>query len=67
MAPTEILARQHYTLAKKIFSNKINLELISGKSDYKTRKNIHKKLLLNKIDILFGTHALFQKKISQHY
>ena len=38
MAPTEILARQHYTLAKKIFTENINIELISGKSDYKIKK-----------------------------
>ena len=33
MAPTEILARQHYNLAKKLFPKKINIELISGKSE----------------------------------
>ena len=38
MAPTEILARQHYFLAKKIFPKNINIELISGKSNYKIRK-----------------------------
>ena len=40
MAPTEILARQHYNLAKNLFPKNINIELISGKSDYKTKKNI---------------------------
>ena len=63
MAPTEILARQHYSLAQKIFPKNISIELISGKSEYKTKKNIHDRLLLNKIDILVGTHALFLKKI----
>ena len=37
MAPTEILARQHFNLAKKLFDKNINLELISGKSEYKKR------------------------------
>ena len=64
MAPTEILARQHYTLAKKIFSKNLNIELISGKSDYKNKKNILKKLLNHEIDIIFGTHAIFQKKVN---
>ena len=64
MAPTEILARQHFLLAQKIYPKNINIELISGKSDLKTKKNIHEKLLSDKIDILFGTHALFQKKIT---
>ena len=38
MAPTEILARQHYSLAKKIFPKNKVTELISGKSDYKHKK-----------------------------
>ena len=63
MAPTEILARQHFLLAKKIFPQNINIELISGKSEYKKRKEILNNLSLNKINILFGTHAIFQKKI----
>ena len=63
MAPTEILARQHFNFAKKIFLNQMNVELISGKSDYKTKKEILKKLANNKIDIIFGTHAIFQKKV----
>ena len=40
MAPTEILARQHFNFAKKLFSNQINIELISGKSEYKNKKEI---------------------------
>ncbi|WP_435117826.1 ATP-dependent DNA helicase RecG [Candidatus Pelagibacter bacterium nBUS_49] len=63
MAPTEILARQHFNLAKKLFSNQINIQLISGKSEYKTKKEILKKLADNNIDIIFGTHAIFQKKV----
>ena len=63
MAPTEILAKQHYKLAKKIFKNNINIEILSSKSDYKTKKIITKKLNENKIDIVFGTHAIFQNKI----
>ncbi|MDB4827573.1 ATP-dependent DNA helicase RecG [Candidatus Pelagibacter sp.] len=64
MAPTEILARQHYNFARKIFSNQMNIELISGKSEYKTKKEILKKLAKNEINIIFGTHAIFQKKVS---
>ena len=63
MAPTEILARQHYNFARKIFSNQMNIELISGKSEYKTKKEILKKLAKNEINIIFGTHAIFQKKV----
>ncbi len=64
MAPTEILARQHYNLAKEIFPGSKKIELISGKSDYKNKKIILEKLKNNRIDIIFGTHAIFQKKVS---
>ncbi len=63
MAPTEILARQHFLLAKKIFPKNIKIELLSGKSKYRDKKNILDKLLNKQIDIIFGTHVLFQKKI----
>ena len=63
MAPTEILARQHYNLAKKIFPRNFKIELISGKSEYRVRKEIYKNLENKKIDIIFGTHAIFQKKV----
>ena len=63
MAPTEILARQHFLLAKKIFPKNIRIELLSGKSTHINKRNILDKLLKNQIDIIFGTHALFQKKV----
>ena len=63
MAPTEILARQHYNLAKKIFNKKTRIHILSSKSEYKDKKIIVKKLINNDIDIIFGTHAIFQKKI----
>ena len=63
MAPTEILARQHFTLAKKIFDNKIRVEILSGKTENNEKKIITKKLANNDIDIIFSTHAIFQKKI----
>ncbi len=63
MAPTEILARQHFLLAKKIYPKNIKIELLSGKSSYKDKKKILNKLIEKEIDIIFGTHALFQKKV----
>tara|TARA_X000000950_G_scaffold288595_2_gene406196 strand:+ start:286 stop:2337 length:2052 start_codon:yes stop_codon:yes gene_type:complete len=64
MAPTEILAKQHFNLAKNIFPKNLKIEFISGKSDYKNKKNIYKRLINHDIDFIFGTHAIFQKKIT---
>ncbi len=63
MAPTEILAKQHFNLAKKLYPNRIRTELITGKSEYKKKKEILDKLKNNSINIIFGTHAIFQKKV----
>ena len=63
MAPTEILAKQHYNLASKIFDKDINIKLLTSKTEYKERKQILKNLENNSINILIGTHSLFQEKI----
>ncbi len=64
MAPTEILAKQHYDLAKKIFSNtEINIELLTGKTESSKRKKIITNLENKNIDFVIGTHSLFQKRI----
>ena len=64
MAPTAILAKQHFNLAKKIFNGtKIKIELLTGKTETKLRKKILEELKIGEIDFLIGTHALFQKKI----
>jgi len=63
MAPTEILARQHFNLAKKLFPNTISIELLSSKSESFEKKRIIGGLKNDKIDMVFGTHAIFQKKI----
>ena len=63
MAPTEILSRQHYTLAKRLFPKNTCIELLSSKSESTEKKRIVKELENNKIDMIFGTHAIFQKKI----
>ena len=63
MAPTEILARQHFNFAKKLYPKEIKAELISGKSEFKNKKDILTRLSNQKVDIIFGTHAIFQKKV----
>ncbi|MDC0216150.1 ATP-dependent DNA helicase RecG [Candidatus Pelagibacter sp.] len=63
MAPTEILARQHYNLAKNIFPKSLNIEILFGKIENSKKKIILNKIENNKINLIFGTHSLFQKKI----
>ena len=63
MAPTEILAKQHYNLYKRVFGNNSSVDFLTGKTDYKKKRDILNKLENKKIKIIFGTHALFQKKI----
>ncbi len=64
MAPTAILAKQHYNFAKKIFDGTgIKIKLLTGKTDIKFRKKILEGLKNGDVDLLIGTHALFQKKI----
>ena len=64
MAPTSILAKQHFELAKKIFKDtNIKINLLTGKTNYKERKDILSEIKEGKTQFLIGTHALFQKKI----
>lgn len=68
MAPTEILAKQHFKTFNELFKKfKINVGLITGKESYLGNKKITRKELLEKtkngqIEILIGTHALVQNQ-----
>ena len=64
MAPTEILAQQHYRLTKKIFPKNIRVEILTSKTEYKIRKKIINRLENHSIDLLIGTHSLFQEKLN---
>ena len=63
MAPTEILAKQHFNLAKKIFPKNINIKLLSSKIENVEKKKIIDDLKNNQTKMVFATHAIFQKKI----
>ena len=64
MAPTEILATQHFNLAKKVFKGlNFKIDFLSGKTDIKNRKKTLKFLKDGDTNLIIGTHALFQKKI----
>ena len=64
MAPTEILARQHYENAKNLFSDyNIKVELLVGSLKESEKKAIREKIENGEIDIVIGTHAVFQEKV----
>ena len=64
MAPTEILAFQHYDNLKSILKDmQIQVEILTGSTKSSIRKGIHEKLLKGEIDILVGTHSLIEDKV----
>ena len=63
MAPTEILAIQHYNFAKKLFGQNIVVEILTSKTEKSKRKEVLENLKKKKIDLIIGTHSLFQEKI----
>lgn len=62
LAPTEILAGQHYSNAKRFFTDR-KIELLTGSTPSKKRKEILKGLAEGEIDIIFGTHALITEGV----
>ncbi|MEN5055976.1 ATP-dependent DNA helicase RecG [Sphingobacterium kitahiroshimense] len=64
MAPTEILATQHYTGLKELLGEGIcNIKLLTGSTSTKQRRIIHEELENGSLDILIGTHALIEDKV----
>ena len=67
MAPTEILATQHFTSLQKLFKDtNINLTLLTGHLSNKEKQIIYQQLNDGKINIVIGTHALFQEKVNYY-
>lgn len=65
MAPTEILASQHFINISSLFQNKnIKIELLTGKTKAKDKKKIGEALENGQIDIIIGTHALIQDEVN---
>ena len=67
MAPTEILANQHFNglseLAKEL---NINIKILTGSTKIATRRIIHEELENGSLHILIGTHALLEDKVKFH-
>jgi RecG-like helicase len=71
MAPTEILATQHYLSARKLLSEKISprtkrpyrVALLTGSLDDRTKRDTRARLFRGEIDLAIGTHALVEEKV----
>ena len=63
MAPTDILARQHYSSLKEIFKDKYNIELLVSDLKNSEKKVIKEKIKNRDIDIVVGTHSLIQNDV----
>ncbi|MBR1413325.1 MAG: ATP-dependent DNA helicase RecG [Bacilli bacterium] len=64
MAPTEVLATQHYNNLKNIFKDyDINIALLTGSMTKKEKNTVIEKLKNKEIDLIVGTHALFTDNV----
>ena len=63
MVPTEILANQHYESFKKLLSENYKIDVLTGKTSQKEKEKIYKDIETGNIDIIIGTHSLFQEKV----
>lgn len=67
MAPTEILASQHYQTLMSFFKDtEVRVALLTGSLSLKDKEMIYEQIAEGDIDIIVGTHALFQKKVNYH-
>jgi ATP-dependent DNA helicase RecG len=63
LCPTELLAKQHFLLFKKVLDNEnLNVKLLTSKIKGSDQVDTRFQLSKNKIDIVVGTHSLFQEK-----
>ncbi len=64
MAPTDVLARQHYENAKKIFAGtKLKIALLVGATPISEKRRLYEDIADGLYDIVIGTHALFTKAV----
>jgi ATP-dependent DNA helicase RecG len=71
MAPTEILATQHYLSARKLLSAKLSphtgrpyrVALLTGSLDDRTKKEVRARIFRGEVDLAIGTHALVEEKV----
>jgi ATP-dependent DNA helicase RecG len=67
MAPTEILARQHFESMQDLFMTyRISSHLLVGSTTAKQKKAVKEDLKNGNIDVVIGTHALVQEDVIFH-
>ena len=69
MAPTEVLARQHYQSVSGMFEQygiPFRVELLTGSMKAKERREAYKRIETGESEIIIGTHALIQEKVNYH-
>ncbi len=69
MAPTEVLAKQHFDALMKLkeqYGLRINPVLLTGSTTAKDRKVIYAQIESGEADVIIGTHALIQDKVIYH-
>ena len=69
MAPTEVLAKQHMEFVQELVQ-KYNMPfkpvLLTGSVKEKDKKEIYRQITENEVNLIIGTHAVFQKKVEYH-
>jgi len=67
LAPTEILARQHFTTLRRLLSGlPVEIAILTGREKGRARESVLMGLADGSIDILVGTHAIFQQAVGYH-
>jgi ATP-dependent DNA helicase RecG len=64
MAPTEILARQHYQNFQQLIGSKLKIEILTGGMKKGEKKRIYEIIASGEVDLVIGTHALIQDDVS---
>ncbi len=63
MAPTEILASQHYENARKLLGDSLRIEFLTGSTPKNEKKNIYESIQSGTTDLVIGTHAIIQEDV----
>jgi ATP-dependent DNA helicase RecG len=63
MAPTEVLANQHFKTLKNFFNDEINIELLTGSTPAKKKREVKEKLENGECQLVVGTHAMIQNDV----